>query len=223
MSVRWTAAWSALDVDVSVALTRVGLNDPVLMHATFDDELDADGKDSGLRDELADFLSLVRLSGEGPETTTRRLDQLEALYYESRVPADEHSSRDAATSDWTLTDDMAAYRAAELLRASTSTRSQAQAEAVATLPTQWKGKAYRRKEVPLNPAAREEAEDLATAKWSKEVLGLLLEAKDDLPFAESVRNARGGIDGASGLRCCRGLRANTLISGSRTGGPLVAG
>ena len=62
----------------------------------------------------------------------------------------------------------------------------------------------------MNPAAREEAEDLALAKWSKEVLGLLLEARDNLPFAESVRNARGGIDGASVLRCCRGMRANTL-------------
>ena len=76
MSVRWTEAWSALDEDVSLALTRVGLNDPVMMHATFDDVLDADGKDSALRDELADFLTLVRLTGDGLETTTRRLDQL---------------------------------------------------------------------------------------------------------------------------------------------------
>ena len=144
------------------------------MHATFDDEVDADGKDTTLRDELTDFLSTVRLAGEGPGVTTRRFDQLEALYYASRVPAEEHIARDAASSDLTLSDDLAAYRAADQLHAHTAARTLAQVEADAALPTQWKGKEYRRSEVPLNPAAREEVEDKAFTKWSKEVLGLLL-------------------------------------------------
>ena len=66
-------------------------------------------------------------------------------------------------------------------------RNSAQAEHLASLPTQWRGKRYRRNEAPKDPTARERADDKKAERWSKEVLGLLLEA--DLPFAESAAGA----------------------------------
>ena len=52
--------------------------------------------------------------------------------------------------------------------------TKAQVEAVAMLPTEWRGERYRRTETPLNPTARAEADEKASLKWSKEVLGIIL-------------------------------------------------
>ena len=71
-------------------------------------------------------------------------------------------------------------------------------------------KAHWRRKEPLNNAEREQAEERAALRWNKEVLGILLEAGSDLPFHKSLQRARSRVDGASVLRCCRGLRPNTL-------------
>ena len=89
-----------------------------------------------------------------------------------------------------------------------SRRRAARAEHFAGLPSQWRGKRYRRQEEAKNPQESEEAENSKRERWAKEVLGLLLEA--DLPFAATAREARGGLTGPTALRCCRGLWANTL-------------
>ena len=47
----------------------------------------------------------------------------------------------------------------------------AQVEAFAALPTQWKGKRYRRREEPLNPAAREQANRGANPRPGKRRAG----------------------------------------------------
>lgn len=210
MTTSWTSAWSALDEDVASTWVRIGLNDPVLVHSTFDDVLDDQAQYSVFRDELTDHLSTVRLAGEVAVITTRRLDQLEALHYAIRIPAEEYMARDAAISDLTRSDDLAAYRAAESAQNRAAGRTLALVEAVASLPTQWKGKGYRRKEAPFNPTTRAEAESKALARWSKEVLGILLEAKDDLPFYESIRKARGGRRRGFGFTVLPGSRSNTL-------------
>ena len=206
----WTGAWASLDVPLRDALVRVGLADPVIVAASFDIEVDGDGaileqKLHSAFGQLLDQIGLDDASGR-----TNHILQLENLLYASEGPAAIHAKRIASVSDIELSSDLLAVELRMLRKRRVEALAVAQVEAVASLPTQWRGKAYRRKEVALNPAAREEAEDLEQARWSKEVLGLLLEAGDILPFAESVKKARGGVTGASVLRCCRGLRANTL-------------
>ena len=53
--------------------------------------------------------------------------------------------------------------------------SKAQVAFLAGLPAQWRGKAYRRREKPKNPEEREQAEEKATTRRSRELLGLLVE------------------------------------------------
>ena len=209
-SIAWTGAWASLDVPLRDALVRVGLTDPVIMAAAFDVEVDSDGAilEPKLHLALGQFLDQIGL--DDAASRVNRILQLENLLYASEGPAAIHAKRIASISDIELSSDLLAVEQRMQRKRRIEALAVAQVEAVASLPTQWRGKAYRRKEVALNPAAREEAEDLEQARWSKEVLGLLLEAGDSLPFAESVKKARGGITGASVLRCCRGLRANTL-------------
>ena len=206
----WTGAWASLDVPLRDALARVGLADPVIVAASFDIEVDGDGaiQEQKLHHAFGQFLDQLGLD-DAPSRINHIL-QLENLLYASEGPAAIHAKRIASVSDIELSSDLLAVEQRMQRKRRIEALAVAQVEAVASLPTQWRGKAYRRKEVALNPAAREEAEDLEQARWSKEVLGLLLEAGDSLPFAESVKKARGGITGASVLRCCRGLRANTL-------------
>ena len=77
---------------------------------------------------------------------------------------------------------------------------------LAHLPTEWKGKRYRRTAGRPSAHAREEGERAERLRKGKEVAALLLEA--NLPYAESCRN--GTASELTLLRCCRGLRAKTL-------------
>ena len=75
---------------------------------------------------------------------------------------------------------------------------------LAALPTEWRGKAYRRAQLATTENARATAEEAERKKWGRELAGLLLEAK--LPFSYSP-----GASSEEGfLRCCRGVRANTI-------------
>ena len=200
MSTSWTAPWEALDSELRDELTKRKLDNPVVLTGCFDDS-------PGLRGELRDLLLNLGLEG-GSELTEERLDRLTDLRLGATAPAATANHLMALVSDYQLSDDLHARRLHAAKHAKEETRAAAQAEHLAGLPSQWRGKRYRRQEAAKNPQEREEAEEAKLAHWTKEVLGLLLEA--DLPFAASARQARGGLEGPSALRCCRGLRANTL-------------
>ena len=200
MSATWSAPWRALDDELRNELEKRKLNHPVIFSGCFDN-------DSGLRGALRDLLRDLGLEGT-TELTELRLNLLTDLRFGAEAPATVANGQMALTSDYQLSDDLFARRQHEARQQKEGTRTAAQAEHLAGLPSQWRGKRYRRQEVAKNPQEREEAEEAKLAHWTKEVLGLLLEA--DLPFAASARQARGGLEGPSSLRCCRGLRANTL-------------
>ena len=81
-------------------------------------------------------------------------------------------------------------------------------KSLAHVPSEWRGRFYRRLEIPTDPTARKRVEEQARSHCAKEVLGVLLEAK--LPFAEMGANCKGGLDVASALRCCRAMRLNSF-------------
>ena len=120
-------------------------------------------------------------------------------------PAQELIERVGTTSNHTLTEDWGIAAARAAAGDERAVLAKAQAVALALLPTQWKGRVYRRREVPMNPTQREDAELAKLLRWSQELLGLLLEAKGILPFVASADKAKGGADGASVLRCCRSV------------------
>ena len=185
-----------MDTELCHHLRLAGFDNPVILAAAFDE-------DDELRDELTGFLSQLGLA----DNLIERLDKLERLHSAATKPAEQHQRRYANTSDLDLASDLIAISRRAAVKEADTARAAAVAEHLSELPNQWRGKHYRRKEVARNPQEQEEAEDKKAARWAKEVLGLLLEA--DLPFADSARRSRGGIDGPSMLRCCRGLRPNT--------------
>ena len=91
---------------------------------------------------------------------------MEALLYASQLPANAHQDRAACSSNFELTLDLAELDRYERDKARTTLLAKAQVEAVASLPSQWRGKAYQRREEPLNPAGREQAEERAALRCS---------------------------------------------------------
>ena len=191
-------ALRALDSELRDWLISEGLDDPILLSGVVDEG-------PGLRDDL---LELLDAAGLGEHLTTPRLDGLTDLYRAATPAASAFHERQAHTSDTTLYEDLTILRRQREEKSAQAERTAALAEHLAAMPGQWRGKAYRRVETPLNPAEREEAEAKKAERWSKEVLGILVEA--GLPFAESAKRSRGGLGSTASLRCCRGLRANTL-------------
>ena len=79
---------------------------------------------------------------------------------------------------------------------------------LAHLPSEWRGKRYRRTAGLGSEHARAEGERAERLRKGKEVVGILLEA--NLPYATSCQATP--RDEAALLRCCRGLRAALLLS-----------
>jgi hypothetical protein len=190
-----------LDGELREALNAICLNEPVIFAGTFD-------TGPGLRSALLELLEALPLPGSLPETFTARLDALEQLHAAALPGANLYHTRQAGVDDATLGDDLRAQQRHSRTKSLEKETTAALAEHLAELPSRWVGKAYKRKEAPLNPAQREEEENEKTRAWAREVLGLLLEAQ--LPFAETAKRARGGVEGTAALRCCRGLRGSTL-------------
>ena len=196
----WTTPWNRLDAELRNELSNKGLGDPLIFDGCFDEG-------PSFRRALRGFLGHLGLDAH-PETTEARLDALEELRRGATEPATTAGRALAMATDYQLSEDIHERKRAKDGKDKDDTRKAALAEHLSGLPSQWRGKRYRRQEVAQNPQEREEAENAKQERWSKEVLGLLLEA--NLPFAASAREARGGLTGPTALRCCRGLRANTL-------------
>ena len=115
-------------------------------------------------------------------------------------------ARLARRSDFEIAADLVDLRLAGAEKAQAADLNRLALHSLAHLPSEWKGKRYRRTLGQGTEHARAEGERAERLKKGKEVLGLLLEAK--LPFIASFQTAP--RDEASLLRCCRGLRAKTL-------------
>ena len=77
---------------------------------------------------------------------------------------------------------------------------------LAKLPTEWRGKRYRRREKTANEHERAEAYRLERDREGRQVMALLLEAK--LPFAKTLE--RVGPDDSAAQRCCLGMQPKSL-------------
>ena len=77
---------------------------------------------------------------------------------------------------------------------------------LACLPREWRGKRYRRTEGQSTEHAREEGERQERLRQGRQVAALLVEA--NLPFARAL--GAQALEQEAPLRCCRGLRADTL-------------
>jgi hypothetical protein len=77
---------------------------------------------------------------------------------------------------------------------------------LARLPTEWRGKRYRRRERTANDHERAEAYRKERDREGQQVMALLLEA--NLPFAKTLE--RVGPDDAAAQRCCLGMQPKSL-------------
>ena len=127
---------------------------------------------------MHELLNSQGVLGEDAIEATRRVDSLLELHAAAQAPSAEHTTRLAKTQDFTLTEDLGALARAKHKRDLEAELAKAQIEHLAALPSAWKGKRYTRAEKPANPTQRQDAEDRKLLRWSKEVLGLLLEAGD---------------------------------------------
>ena len=77
-----------------------------------------------------------------------------------------------------------------------------------TLPSVWKGKAYRRREAAGDEVGRQTAENFERAKWGRQALEVVREC--GLPLWQELDAQGLGIDAPQASRALRGLRAATL-------------
>ena len=131
MSIGWTRAWACLDLPLREALTRI--------------DIDPDGMvdDLTVRSALEALLLQLDLEEDGARRAAERLGALEALLYASQLLATAHQARAACSNDFGLTFDLAELECHAREKARTALLAKAQVESVASLPSQWRWKAYR--------------------------------------------------------------------------------
>lgn len=196
-----TAMWQPANAELNKGLEDSGLCMPAALTTTSDN-------DNELRSDFSDFFETIGALGSDTAMTTNRLDSLLNFYLGALDQAHAHLARTARTDGRDLSRDLLAIEEARRSAQSAESDARAQVADIAELPLQRWGKTNRRREVPRNPTEREQAEEKATARWSRELLGLLVEA--DLPLAKTLQRARRGAEGAGALRCSRGQLANTF-------------
>ena len=111
----------------------------------------------------------------------------------------------AAIDGLELSSDLAAHAAEARVQREKRDLRHLAAHSLAALPTEWRGKRYKRTEALSSEKERENAEAGERARWSRELAGLLAEAK--LPYAATAAAQSTEPDQH---RCCRGLAARTL-------------
>ena len=145
----WTTPWESLDSDLREELTKKQLSNPLIFAACFD-------KGPSLLDDFRNLLGQLGLD-DNPALTRERLNSLLRLHEGAAGPAATTTKLLALTSDTQLADDLHERKRHAGRKATADRRSAAQAEHLAGLPGQWRGKRYRRKEEALNPLEREQA------------------------------------------------------------------
>ena len=117
-------------------------DEPLTFHGCFDEGPD-------LRRSLRDFLGHIGLDTR-PDLTETRLNALTELRLGSTAPATAANRSLALISDAQLADEIHERKQRRAQQLREDTRTAAQAEHLAGLPSQWRGKRYRPKEHAKN-------------------------------------------------------------------------
>ena len=197
-SLHFDNEYRKLDPDLRLTLDKQGFNTLLLWGSFF---LHPPGTEESNREhrELAEEL------GAKEERAGTWAAQTARLYACAKDQARNAHQRLARVEGVALTADLHHYEAeGERARVKRDLRV-IEAHGLTSLPTEWRGKRYKRTE-GATEQARATAEHKERARRGKELAALLLEA--DLPFAYAPGVAT-AEEGAL-LRCCRGLSAKTL-------------
>ena len=159
--------------------------------------------DSEIFDAARDSLKKAGVDMD-PEGTWAR--KLMFLYKLARGEAEGVARRLASVSDFQIAIDRTEFAKEQVEERRSQEQRRLELAAVARLPTEWKGKRYRRLERAENDSERSDLTQQELLKEARQVMGLRLEAR--LPFAKMLENS--GADESGAMRCCVGLRAKTL-------------
>ena len=185
-----------LDERLRVFLTKHDM-DQVLNFANFFEHVPATD------DALKEARALAEAAGAGPdvEEWSKAID---ALHNTAVVVSSGVAARIASVDSFHLSADLAEFRSSDATRREDEVLRTLRASNLSALPSEWRGKRYRREQLATTEQARATAEEKERLRWGRELAGLLLEAK--LPFA----SAAGAAAEDGHLRCCRGVRASTI-------------
>ena len=202
----WLAAWSAVNPVYANALEGKGLDDPLVWGGLTANDLEGDE----LRSELEDVLTGMKLLNDDSEADfyTGLLDASVALTRAARAPTREWANQLARVPELSLSVERALHNKRDRAEAVADDLTKLAHAGVFDLPSEWRGKRYRRAELAGDAKAQQKLEEAERTKWGRKVVDLLLEA--DLPFALEMK--RRGLTSSSqeASRCLRGLRWTTL-------------
>ena len=192
--------WASLEVNLKEFLRAKGLEQV----QTWAHLVPKSTEQAGL---AADFLyDLLRgLGASGPEAE-RWHDPARALWKHASLDKCGLAKRAGELSGLHLSADALDRQLASSSRQEAEDLRKLHAASLAQLPTEWRGKRYRRQQKLSNEAERAEEEAAERTRWGREVAGLLAEA--GLPFAKTLGTT--APSSSLALRCCKGLRAKTL-------------
>ena len=127
----------------------------------------------------AELEQLAKDLGAGEALAAWALD-LGKLLAQARSTQKVQARRLAAIDGLELSSDLAAYAAGAREQREKRDLRHLAAHSLASLPTEWRGKRYKRTEALSSEREREKAEAAERTRWARELAGLLAEAK--LPY-----------------------------------------
>ena len=196
-SLRFEAALKTCPTDFFETLKAVGFTAP-LVWASF--TAHAPGSDEALNA----FYGMARELGAGDRLDAWAVAAAD-LHELACKEEDQLATALGAVDSLRLSADLAEHERNRWHSGETKAARVVAATALAQLPSEWRGKRYRRL-AHKSENARAEAEEKDRLRWSRELAGLLLEAK--LPFSRALGGQ--AVDTQTPLRCCKGLRAGTI-------------
>ena len=203
-------AWTSLDGDFKDALNLLELDSPLAWTGLLESD------DRGVVQDA--MLALGLLEVDAPSVTAR-IDGAQRLFRAARGIGASWGRAFANMSSVQVTLDMDFENKRQRCEEQHAAYARAQAAHAFDLPTEWRGKRYRRREAAGDAAGREKAEEADRKRWGREVLRILLET--DLPFAKELKERGLGYDSLEAISCLRALRANTLRKRAKDLGPLT--
>ena len=199
-SARFEETWSRADADLIEFLTKVGL----VKAQTWAHLVPKSVNDFGAG---ADWLfDLLRGLGANEEQAERWHDCVRSLWKDASDDGASLAKRAGSLSGLHLSADALERTQEQGQKQEEADLRKLHAASLAQLPSEWRGKRYRRQQRLQNEAERADEEAAERTRWGREVAGLLVEA--GLPFARTLGTTAPGSTLA--LRCCKGLRAKTL-------------
>ena len=142
-----------------------------------------------------------------PDSRDSWADDLVSLHATARDCSGDVARRTGSLTGFEVSADIMSHRLSRHAKSETRDLHRLSLESLAHLPSEWRGKRYRRTEGRESEHARAEGERTERMEKAREVVGLLVEAH--LPYASSLARSS-GFEDTTLLRCCRGLRAKTL-------------